>query len=221
MRKLEADFADSRNKLRSRPALMSPPTNAFASALELPPGIPAESAYAQRQGYQENLAAPYGNLSQAESAAPPPGKQKTLPRRRVLPAKQGGQNRPGSGTKSDASSSSSSSSPASDASLPPQRTSAGQGMRAAAPEATAPRAAVLRAAPQPRAEVYFSSFWVFFFTLMLVYCKPPRCHVHHSVFSGVQRVELQPSKPSTQKDMYCLTGFSVQCECLWLMALGL
>ena len=138
-----------RNKLRSRPALMSPPTNAFSSTAVAPPsGMPAELGFLNRQGNQENLAAPYSVPSQVGLSALQPDKQQTLARRRVVPQQQGRQIRPGSDARSDGSSSSSSSATGSGAS---SSSSAVPVRRAQGMAATAPRATALKAAPKPRA----------------------------------------------------------------------
>ncbi|KAL3136295.1 Zinc finger C2HC domain-containing protein 1A [Trebouxia sp. C0010 RCD-2024] len=149
-----AGLLNLRNKLRSRPAMMSPPPNAFATpAVALPSGMPAKVGLLDRQRNQENFGAPHATLPQVGSSAILPGKQQTLPRRRVLPSQQGMQCREPPAARSDSSlSSSSSSTSGSSSSSPVSRTSglpvrgevAGQGMARTAPRAAAARAAALK-----------------------------------------------------------------------------
>ena len=143
-----------RNKLRSRPAMMSPPPNAFATpAVGLPPNMPAELGLPNGQRNQENLGAPFPIPSQGGSTPLPPGKQQTLARRRVLPQQQGTQFREGSAARSDSSLSSSSSSTSGSSSspaiprpsvMPVRRAPAGQGMAGTAPRAAAQAVTALK-----------------------------------------------------------------------------
>ncbi len=138
-----------RNKLRSRPALMSPPPNAFSPTLGPSPG----SGSANRLGNQENLAIPYASLPAARTELTSavkrsPSKPETLARRRVLPARQdqqpyrlGSREGPGdSAISSSSSPSSSSSSSRDDSARAGQRRASGQGTKAKA----------LKAAPRTR-----------------------------------------------------------------------
>ena len=135
-----------RNKLRSRPALMSPPTNAFASsAISLPlspqPGIGS----AIRLGNQENLAAPYANSPASTTAAVKQTGQGTLATRRVLPYRQdpppfrvGPDDAASSSSSASSASSSSSSASVAAPARAGQRRASGQGLKGAGTRA-APR----------------------------------------------------------------------------------
>ena len=137
-----------RNKLRSRPALMSPPTNAFSSAsLEPPPGMPPAIGSTKRLGNQENLASPYpisSDLTSGSKSAVKQPKREIEERSRVVPPRHSQQpfrvdSDEDSASASSLSSSSSSSSGVTANRAGPKKAS-GQGTKATA----------LRAAPRSR-----------------------------------------------------------------------
>ena len=126
-----------RNKLRSRPALLSPPTNAFASVPSFPSsssakagpprGRPPAQESAIWAGNQENLALPYSNLPTARDAAASALKQpETLARRQVLPPRQKLQKPSQAEADAASDSSPSSSASSSSSSSPPSSARAGQ-----------------------------------------------------------------------------------------------
>ena len=138
-----------RNKLRSRPALMSPPTNAFSSAsLEPPPGMPPAIGSTKRLGNQENLASPYpissDLISGSKSAVKQP-KREIEERSRVVPPRHSQQPfRVDSDEDSASASSLSSSSSSSSSGV----IANGAGLKKASGQGT--KATALRAAPRSR-----------------------------------------------------------------------
>ncbi|DBA98036.1 TPA: hypothetical protein ACH3X3_012864 [Trebouxia sp. C0006] len=139
-----AGLLNLRNKLRSRPALMSPPTNAFSAAsLEPPPGMPPAIGSTNRLGNQENLASPYPISPDLTSGF----KREMKERRKVVPPRQSQQpfrvdphDDSASASSSASSSSSSSSSSGAMATRAGPKKVSGQGAKATA----------LRAAPCSR-----------------------------------------------------------------------
>lgn len=187
------DFADAenkfywgvfcRNKLRSRPTMMSPPPNAFVTpAVVVPSGMPAEVGLLNRQRNQENFSAPHPTPAEAGSSPVLLGKQQTLARRRVSPSQQGTQFREGPAARSGSSLSSSSSSTSGSSSsspvprtsgVPVRRAAAEQGMAGTAPRAAAPRAAALKLRTTRDSEVCLP------FLLLQVVSLPIRLRLMH------------------------------------------